>query len=753
MAQTALEAEPPEVANDTDPAAKSDEAGPTCPLSDEDLLAAVRNEMQRSVGFENDQELKASREMSLNYAKGVMPDMPYLDNRSRAVDTAVADGVETVLPDLMEIFTGGEDIAAFIPNKEADEDGAKQETDYLTHVIFQDNPGFLNLCTGFKDALLTKVAVFNFWWEKDVKTSEERFQGKNGVEVQLCAQDGEIQDLKAEPIDAPPAVPDPTLPPGTQPMPPSQTFSFTLCKTTDNSRAKFTAVAPEDFSVSEDTVRIADTSYCCMRSRPRVQDMLADGYDADLVEELEPYSGGNDTTIQRARDTAGEHANSTAGDDSSDDLRQVEIRTHHIRLLDDKNKLCIWQVTTDNGAKTLLDKQPVTRIPYAAGSPYLVAHRFFGLSLADKLLEIQRIKTALRRAVLDSAYFALNQRMEVSDQAVNAFTISDLLNNEPGMPVRSKTGQALRPLSAGALGFDAYAALEYFSTAAEQATGVVRNAQGLNPDTLHDTAKGAMALLSAAQKRVRMIARILAETCIKELYLGMHAVLRENARSERIVKLNGKWVPVNPSNWGERDAMTIEVGLGASGSDVEIAAINQIAQAMTQIVSEQGGAQGPIVTVQNVYNAATDLAKKLGRKQPGRYFTDPSTMPPPQPKPNPDAIKAQTDAQLQQSKQQGDMQIAQMKVAADKEIEIAKAQSQAAVNTQQNQLEHERAQQQAANDYQLQVLELASKERIAIQTARINAEGRIAAAAASKVPAAGDAPLAFEETHESTAVT
>jgi hypothetical protein len=186
----------------------------------------------------------------------------------------------------------------------------------------------------------------------------------------------------------------------------------------------------------------------------------------------------------------------------------------------------------------------------------------------------------------------------------------------------------VRPISAGGLNFDAYGALEYFSTMGEQRSGIVRNAQGLNPDTLHDTARGAMALINAAQKRVRLIARILAETCIKELYLGLHAVLRENARAERIVRLNGQWVPVDPSRWGERNAMTIEVGLGASGREVEVAALRQIGEMMQMIVRGQGGAAGPIVTPQNIFNLATDTAAKLGRKRPERYFSDPANAPP-----------------------------------------------------------------------------------------------------------------------------
>jgi hypothetical protein len=78
----------------------------------------------------------------------------------------------------------------------------------------------------------------------------------------------------------------------------------------------------------------------------------------------------------------------------------------------------------------------------------------------------------------------------------------------------------------------------------------VRNAQGLNPDTLHDTAKGAMMLLSAAQKRTRMIARVLAETLIKPLFLGLHACIRQNSQATKEAQLLGKWVPVRPDTLG-----------------------------------------------------------------------------------------------------------------------------------------------------------------------------------------------------------
>lgn len=619
------------------------------PYDDQTMLNIVRDEMQRSVGFENDQTLRADRLRALDYYKGDMrADIPALPNRSRAVSNDVSDAVETVLPDIMEIFTAGGDVAVFEPTKPGDEDAARQETDYLNHVIFQDNPGFLTLMTGFKDALLLKTALFEFGWKKDYL--DEDFTGKSLPELVAAHQSGQIVNVKPEPQD--------------QDYPSAEpTFSFTV--RSDCSKAEYWAVPPDDFSVSPDTVRIADATYCVARSRPRVQDLIAEGYDAAVVKTLEPYAPVRDQQLQQARDTAGEHQQSQTTDDTTDLLRQVEIRKHYIRLKDaDGDDFDIWRVVTNSTADKIIpcDGESCTkmqRIPFAAGSPYLVAHRFYGLSLADQLLETQKIKSVLTRALLDSSYFALNQRYEVAMNDANDYTISDLLRNEPAVPVRSKTGQAVRPLTAGGLGFDAYAALEYFSTVGEMRSGVVRNAQGLNPDTLHDTAKGAMTLMQAAQRRVRMIARVLAETVVKELYLGLHALIRENAEASTIARLNGKWVPIDPTSWGERNAMTIEVGLGAAGREADIASLTALSNVMAAIVTQQGGAQGPLVTTENVYNAAMDMAKALGRKQPERYFTDPAQSPPVEAKPDPNIIKAQIQANTTMKKAGIDAQVKQ----------------------------------------------------------------------------------------------
>lgn len=685
------------------------------PTPQDDLLNDIRTEMQNVVGLDNDQILMDERERALNYIKGDMSkDIPILKNRSKAVSSDLNDAIETSLADIIEIFVGGDDVVAFIPTKQEDEDAAAQETAYLNQVVFQDNDGFDIFYDAIKDALTLKTGIWGFGWKQEINEETEEFTGKNAQELMLAQQDGgEITKIKPENDGAP--------------GDPNTTYSFTLERTKDTSKEEIWSIPPDDFGVAVDTVKLKDATYCVWRTRPRVQDLIAEGYDADKVRSLPQYNDNN-TQIQIARDTAGENftTGNNTDDDALGDLRQVEIRKHHIRKPGKDGKLEIWCVVTDQQAVIELSREKVARIPYATITPYKTPHRFYGRSLADMLMDIQRIKTMLLRMLLDSGYFAQNQRAEISMADANEFTISDYLRNEPGVPIRSKSGKAVVPLQASNLNFNAYEALEYFSTVAEGRTGVVRNAQGLNPDTLHDTAKGALTLLAAAQKRVKMIARIFAETGVKDLYLGIHADIRENARASTIAHLLGKWVPVDPTKWGERNAMTVSVGLGASGKDMDIAAMNQIIGLQKTIV--EGGGLGMLVTPENLFNGATTLSKKLGVKAPQMYFTDPAGQPPPQPKPDPEMAKVQGQLQLQQSKQQSDMQLELAKIQSTQAIEAAKAQAQSAVQVQANQLEHERMQAKQQNDMQLEMVKVQSAERIAIETAHIRAAALIEAA-------------------------
>lgn len=702
------------------------------PWSDEDLLHMVLEEQRQAIGFENDTDLSAQRVKSLNYARGLMEDAVAPNNRSQAMASDVSDGIETVLPDLIEIFTG-EDVATFRPENEQDELKAEQETDYIRHVVMEENDGFLLFYGAFKDALTVKTGVFKWWWEEYDNSTEEHFEGKTQEELMLAAQ-----AATADPSLSITDLQEVKNPDG------SSLYSFVIGTDGRGGKVCIQTVPPEDFSVARDTVRLADTTYCCMRSRPRAQDLLAMGYDAEKVAELPPYGTSSTADlVSQARDTVSEQTLTPYSAD--DQLRTVEIVEHFIRLVDDDGKCYLYRLVTGGTGEqgVILEVEEADHIQFSAITPYPQTHRFYGRSLADLLVEIQKIKTALLRMFLDSGYFALNQRYEVADQHANDFTYSDLIRNEPGVPVRSRLGNAVRPITAGGLNFNVTEAIEFISSMAETRTGVVRNAQGLNPDSLHETAQGAMALMGASQKRVRMIAKIFAETGVRDMFLGVHALIRTHAEKAAVFKLRGSWVPIDPTQWAERKSMTIEIGVGSGGRMQELAAMNQMMAITDKIVQGQGGFNGPLVTAENVYNqAARFVTRGLGMKSADTFFTDPKPKPgqqppqPQQPPPDPEMVRAQMEHARAQQEAQADQQQRQMELQqkqasdqrkADQELELghARIQSDAQIARAQLDAEMQLKRYEADQNLALQREQIAADTRVELQKAQLQAQATV----------------------------
>lgn len=635
------------------------------------------DERQNSVGYEHDEELYAQREQALNYYKGEMPDVKALPNRSKATSSDVSDAVESVLPDLIEIFTGSDDVATFSPVGEEDEEAASQESDYINHVVYEQNAGWFQLYTAFKDALLVKTGVWKWWWD-DYRYEEETLKGLNTVKLQELYVQSQQPESGFEIVGAEPEEEaDPLL---------GQMFSVTISQRTGGGKACFEAIDPIDLMVGRDTVRLSEATYVAHRTRTRAQYLIEQGYDADLIAKLPNYDSDETEELDQARDTAGE--SNEEGENNI--LRQVEVIEHYVRVdYDEDGKTETYKVLTGGDEAVVVDIERVDVIPFAAITPYPVTHRFFGRSLADLMVEIQRIKTALLRLMLDSGYFALNQRTEVAMDKASEFTISDLLNNTPGRPVRSRTGDAVRPIGAGSLNFDVQGALEYIATMGEQRSGVVRNAQGLNPDTLHDTAKGAQALMSAAQKRVRMIARVFAETGLKDLFLGLHDLLRNHATEAETAKLRGSWVPIQPASWRRRKDMTIDIGVGSGGRMEELIAFRELAATMQNVMELQAQLTGnplggPYVTPKNFYEFGKRYIERLGIKSVDAVWTEPAAeqmMAMLQPQQGQDPMAAEV------AKEQGKMQLEVMKLQSKADIERFKAQLEAQLKVREQDIE------------------------------------------------------------------
>jgi len=163
----------------------------------DDLKAMLAGEKATAMAALSAANLADERANAMDYYLGHMEkDMPAQDGRSRAVSTDVADTIEGMMPHLMDIFAGSDEVVRFEPVGPEDEEAAQQETDYVNHVFMQQNPGFMVLYGFVKDALLSKTGIVKIWWEEDEQEERETYYDLTEDQFAALAMAVEMSDGK-----------------------------------------------------------------------------------------------------------------------------------------------------------------------------------------------------------------------------------------------------------------------------------------------------------------------------------------------------------------------------------------------------------------------------------------------------------------------------------------------------------------------------------------------------------------------------
>jgi hypothetical protein len=186
-------------------------------MSVRDIQTMLASERADALAAITSAQLMEDRAQAMAYYLGDMSqDMPAQDGRSRAVSTDVADTIEGLMPSLMDIFAGSDEVVRFEPVGPEDEEAAQQETDYVNHVFMQQNPGFMILYGFIKDALLSKTGIVKVWWEEREQEQRETYYDLTEEQFQALAyavqqSDGAMkivehtvnnEDEAAEPVEA-----------------------------------------------------------------------------------------------------------------------------------------------------------------------------------------------------------------------------------------------------------------------------------------------------------------------------------------------------------------------------------------------------------------------------------------------------------------------------------------------------------------------------------------------------------------------
>ena len=307
-------------------------------------------------------------------------------------------------------------------------------------------------------------------------------------------------------------------------------------------------------------------------------------------------------------------------------------------------------------------------------------------------MDLQLIKSTLIRQMIDNAFLSNWPRIEVADDSVNENTYDDLLTLRPGGVVRSRRVGGIQPMMIPFTADKSFPLVSYIDKMAQLRTGVSSEGQMVAPDALNNTAAASVAMLQqAAAQRVELFARIFAHG-VEELMRGVMRLVRKHQQKERMIRVTGGWLNVDPREWRQEMPISVSVGLGTGNRDQILAHLMQIIQLQGTIVQQQQGVGGPLVYAQNVYDALKALQENAGFKS--SFFADPRqgpppcSPPPPPPQPDPEMLKAQAKIKQEEMQAQANVQAIGVKAQVEQQMMMEKAQADAMI--QQQRLEHEK---------------------------------------------------------------
>jgi hypothetical protein len=472
------------------------------------------------------------------------------------------------------------------------------------------------------------------------------------------------------------------------------THDVTIVTTRKMAQARVLGIPPEEFGIERAARDIKTCNYAFHEVVTKTPAQLAaEGFDKAQIESLTEYTGLTEIeTI--ARDTVSEHLAVPGGASTNAAARPVKITEHYIRMdYEGNGRPCLYMVTTAGDQGEILRKdgkeaiEPIDAIPIAATTPVPMTHRFFGRSMADLVMPLQREKTALKRGALDNLYLHNNPRVEVAEQNAGPNTLDDLLVSRPGGVVRTKTAGGLNWQVVPDITSSIYPMLQYLDAELETRTGVTKQGQGIDANALQNqTATAVAQVFSASQMRMKLIARIMSEG-VRDIFSLLHGTIRKHGQQAETVRLRNKWVSVDPRQWTTRDDMTISVGLGTGGKAQQFAQNMAIAGLQEKLLA---GGKTNLVDDINIFNLASEICKLMGHKNADRFFNDPQAKdpqtgkpmhPPPPPTPDPKVLAIQEQAksdqaelamkaQLDQQKAKDAAALAQVKAELDAKIKV-----------------------------------------------------------------------------------
>lgn len=642
-------------------------------LSERELRQIILSHIETAEGGEGS-NLSNERKRNLDYYSGER----YGDEReghSQIITREVMDVVEWIVPMVMRIFHGTDQVGRFEPVGQEDQKVADRRTDYVNHVYLKDNPGYEVSTDVLKSGLVEKNGYWQISWDEQKVSRRTEYTGLTEDAIDVLMDDeeaSEVFEVSREPTepDAPappqptpdgaaalgePGLAGPVAPgepdiadsdPGSEPR-----FDVTIRRIFLKRRVKVESVPPEEMIITAraksldhaiESGGLVGRRYTLTRGQ-----LVAMGYDEEEIRNIASVS---------ARDNRGEKQNRYQ-DQRNTEAHRIHWSQEEIAVVDAWLKLDfdgdgyaemrMCRLAGESASSVFLENEETDDHPFVDWTPIRKHFSQEGIAVADVICELQLLKSTLWRQLLDSLYSSVNPEYEVVKDQVADW--DSVLIDEPGNMKFVEAQGTITPLAKPFVGAQAIPVLDKVDQVIEGRSGVSTVSAGLNPDLLQPHAEGTVErIMSAAQERVGLIARNFAEFGFKNVMLKIAKVISANQDQPRELRLRNQLVQVDPRKWAAEFDVDIDVGLGTGNESLKIAQLNFIA-AKQELILQQLGPINPLVSLKQYYNTLALLTVKADLPSADPFFMDPTS---PKGKENAAFLAQQQQSQAQTRQQQ-----------------------------------------------------------------------------------------------------
>jgi len=552
------------------------------------------------------------------------------EGRSQVVAMEVRDTVSAMMPSLMRIFFSSENTVEFVPTGPEDVANAQQATDYCNFIFNSDNNGFLTTYSTFKDSLVRKCGIMKCWWEEDETVRIEEYSGLDDQTLQILMQEQtDVMVMNTYPDQAM-----------------GQLHDVQIKRKIKGGRVRIMSVPPEELLLDRRARSFDDSAIIAHRQMATVAQLIEMGYDEDEVRENITSNDLDTNQEYLARQPMSSFGVSV--ESANPMMERVLYVEAYLRVDYDKDGIPeLRKVCCIGSGYKILRNLPASYIPFIdfPCDPEPHTSPLEAMSIFDITHDLQEIKSEILRNTLDSLAQSIHPRTAIVEGQVN---IDDVLNNETGAIIRMRAPGMVQPFSTPFVGQAAFPMLDYIDQIREDRTGMSKAAMGLNADALQSSTKAAVAAtISASQGRIELISRLMAEG-MRKLFKSILFLVTTHQDKARMVRLRNEFVQIDPRAWNAAMDCSINIGMGNGDTNERVAALMQIS-AKQQEVLTQLGVVNPLVTPAQYSSTLRKIVELNGFKDPGQFFNqipaDYQPPAPPAPKPTPEEVLAQVQAQ------------------------------------------------------------------------------------------------------------